>query len=408
MSEFQKLREFWQGKIDENVERSTDCKSSDIINMCDKILSTNANILLWCHKMCETNGQETEILQDLSSSDKMFESCESKTLGNTSDNMDSEYKPYYNAARVTRDKHTMLFAKGENTGQKEFQNENSTMAEIFDKSVGDYNDVDRMTDDYSTLFICKLSNVLSPANCENVRECQGISSVKYFNRIRPGGSVTAFDEHIRIHCIAKKDALRNLIDFDRIEAKSKMADISFAPKRTFPREFRAQSACFNKLRAKPKRTQHGRTRSNRVKHIQAATRWQTVVTKWPMLNSGDKRLTQEKLKQNKFISQDIGCIKLNMMLVSSDTRRLGWVTHRLDVHIALIIASVDYHFSRWMLLQLSQCEYLFIMFGVIPNDTSCLIGQRLEDLFKSQKDIYQCLHSIFFLILYRYLHRYEL
>ena len=351
-------------------------------------------------------------MQLLSKNDKMSESGVNKTSNNTSNYMDFEYEGKYDAAQVTRDKHKMLFAKGENTGQKGFQSANSAMTEISEKSIGDYKDVDRLVhctaDDYPTLLTCKLNNVNSTANYVNVRECQGISKVEYFDRIKPENSVNAFDKSISDRGRDNKDALQEFIISNSIEAGSEMADISFASECKFPPKIRAQSACFNKLRAKQKWTQHGRTHSNRVKHIQAATRWQTVVTKWPMLNSGDERLTQEKLKQNKLISRDIGCIKLNMMLVSSDTRRLGWVTHRLDVHIALIIASVDYHFSRWMLLQLSQCEYLFIMFGVIPNDTSCLIGQRLEDLFKSQKDIYQCLHSIFFLILYRYLHRYEL
>ena len=119
--------------VDKKVDISIECKSESIISIsqwqesiisiCDKIL-LSAKITPWCHYLSETNGQETKILQNLTSDNDKSESCESqslKELNNTSDKNVSEYKSSHNAARKTEDVDTEANAKGENTGRNTTQ-----------------------------------------------------------------------------------------------------------------------------------------------------------------------------------------------------------------------------------------------------------------------------------------------
>ena len=162
-----------------------------------------------------------------------------------------------------------------------------------------------------------------------------------------------------------------------------MADISFAPKRKFPREFRAQTARLDLLRAKTEPPQHKRRRAERLLLDPVATGLQSEATKWPMQSS-----LPEKLNQKKFISQetDYTCISsisssdiivmsepfckfitcyMNDLDIMSDssvtTRHLGQMNHSL-LHIALNNACIDKHFCMWMLLQLLEMTLLQVSY----------------------------------------------
>ena len=75
---------------------------------------------------------------------------------------------------------------------------------------------------------------------------------------------------------------------------NKMADISFAPKREFPREFRALPACFNPSPAKTQPTQHKCGRAKRVPQKPDHTGLSPgELTKCPMRSLPEKFISQE-------------------------------------------------------------------------------------------------------------------
>ena len=247
-------------------------------------------------------------MQNLTSGTEKSESCESqslKELNNTSDKNVSEYKSSHNAARKTEDVDTESNAKGENNGQKQFQNSNANLNSDLNANANL-----NVKSNANADFIAKGKNTGQNqyqnsdvfGMSENVQSSDIIvmsETVQCLNSEKIVISEDFIKESISDSSRDTKSDLHKSMISNSIEADNKMADVSFAPKRKFPPEFRAQTNCFDMLRAKTEPPQHKRRRAERLLLDPVPTGiLQSKATRWPM------QTLPEKLRQQLLISQE--------------------------------------------------------------------------------------------------------